>query len=205
MWTPKEKELSLAMYYRSPRQYKAFEKMGFKLPSVRTVQRWVSVLRMKAGIDNAVIKQFSIFVKTMSEMEKKCVVIFDEMTIKKWVFYDKEWDFEEGLQDLGEFGSRNSEQASHVLVFMVHGLTYNWKLTVAYYLSAGPIKAEMLEKVWRSVVSELLKIGLDVKASVCDQGAPNRTMFKNLGVTVNKPFINLNGKKIYAFSIGFTY
>ena len=70
MWTPKEKELSLAMYYRSPRQYKAFKKMGFKLPSVRTVQRWVSVLRMKAGIDNAVIKQFSSFVKTMSEMEK---------------------------------------------------------------------------------------------------------------------------------------
>ena len=43
-----------------------------------------------------------------------------------------------------------------------------------------------------------MKIGLNVKASVCDQGAPNRKMFKNLGVTVNKPFINLNGMKIYA-------
>ena len=33
-----KRELSFAMYYRSPRQYKAFKKMGFKLPSVRTVQ-----------------------------------------------------------------------------------------------------------------------------------------------------------------------
>ena len=86
--------------------------------------------------------------------------------------------------------------------FMVRELTYNWKLPVAYYLSAGPTKAEILEKIWRSVVSELLKIGLDVKASVCDQGAHNRKMFKNLGFTRNKPF-NLNGKKIYAlFELG---
>ena len=84
------------------------------------------------------------------------------------------------------------------MVFIIRGLTYNWKLPVAYYLSADPLKAEMLEKVWRSVVSEILKIGLDVRASVCDQAAPNRKMFKNLGVTVNKPFINLNRKKIYA-------
>ena len=42
------------------------------------------------------------------------VVIFDEMTIKKLISYDKEWDFEEGLQDHREFGSINSEQ------FMYH-------------------------------------------------------------------------------------
>ena len=44
---------------------------------------------------------------------------------KKWVPYDKEWDFKVRLQDLGEFGSRNLEQASHVLVFMVRRLSYN--------------------------------------------------------------------------------
>ena len=36
--------------------------------------------------------------------------------------------------------------ANHAVVFMVRGLTFNWKQPVGYYLSSEPIKSEMLKK-----------------------------------------------------------
>lgn len=37
-WDKNEKDLALAIYYRSPNLYKTFLEMGFKLPSVRSIQ-----------------------------------------------------------------------------------------------------------------------------------------------------------------------
>ena len=41
-------------------------------------------------------------------------------------------------------------------------------------------------------------IGLNIKAIVCDQASNNRSVFKRLGVTCDKPYFEYKSQRIYA-------
>ena len=71
--------------------------------------------------------------KLMNKNEKMCSLMLDEMSIKKGLKYDPSTDTVEGYEDFGTKGS--SKIASHALVFMLRGITSNWKQPISYYLS----------------------------------------------------------------------
>ncbi|OXA49090.1 hypothetical protein Fcan01_16817 [Folsomia candida] len=54
----------------------------------------------------------------MNDYERDCVLMFDEMAIKKYIVYDKNMDNLLGIQDHGE-GERILVPASEALVFML--------------------------------------------------------------------------------------
>jgi len=67
------------------------------------------------------------------------------------------------------------------------------KLPVAYYLSGGSTKAEMLLQFLNGVLGACQNVGLH---SVCDMGANNVKAMKLLGSTRNEPFFQFQNQAI---------
>jgi len=57
----------------------------------------------------------------MSDKDRMCSLMFDEMSIRKNVLFNQKFGCIEGFEDLGSHG-RTSSIANHALVFMIHGL-----------------------------------------------------------------------------------
>ena len=66
-------------------------------------------------------------------MEKVCVLVMDEVSLKEGLSYDVSEDKIEGLEDFGELARHVANQG---LVFMVRGLSKNWKQPIAYFFPA---------------------------------------------------------------------
>jgi len=73
------------------------------------------------------------------------------MYIGENVWFNQKFDCIEGFEDLGSQG-RMCNIANHALLFMVRGLHWKWKQPVAYYLSRGSTKAEMLVQFLNEVL-----------------------------------------------------
>jgi hypothetical protein len=53
----------------------------------------------------------------MNSKERQCVLMFDEMAIKKDFQYCSQYDLVEGFEDLGELG-RSAKVAMSILIFI---------------------------------------------------------------------------------------
>jgi len=132
-WTLNEKKFALFLFYKSPTTYTFLKnQLQVVLPGVSTVQRWIGNSKFFPGYNSNLFKQIKIKTETLTEREKYCIVAFNEMKIKTFLYYSKPLDLVEGLEDLGHLG-RTNKPASQALVFMARGLYSNWKLPVAYF------------------------------------------------------------------------
>jgi hypothetical protein len=104
------------------------------------------------------------------------------MSIRENVWFNQKFDCIEGFEDLGSQG-RTCNTANHALLFMVRGLHLKWKQPVAYYLSRGSTKADMLMQFLKEVFDAYKNVGLRVVATVCDMGTNNVKAMKLLGST----------------------
>ena len=62
---------------------------------------------------------------------QKFVLLMDEISLKKHLFYDISKDTLNGTEDYGDYNS-SGLLANSALVLMVRGILHNWKQTVAY-------------------------------------------------------------------------
>ena len=81
----------------------------------------------------------------MYEKHRYCCLLFDEMSIRENVWFNQKFECIERYEVLGSQG-RTCNIANHALHFMVRGLYHKGKQPVAYYLSRGSTKAEMLKQ-----------------------------------------------------------
>ena len=75
----------------------------------------------------------------MQDIDRNCILIFDEMTIKKCLDFHPKRQIIEGFEDLESLG-RNSAVGTQVLVFMLRGLFTNWKQPLAFFVVNSTIK-----------------------------------------------------------------
>ncbi|CAH0562806.1 unnamed protein product [Brassicogethes aeneus] len=105
-----------------------------------------------------------------------------------------------GFVDLGHLG-RTAERAEHALVFMICGISNNWKEIVAYYLTQSTISSLNLKLLIVEIISKLQSIVLKVRLTVCDQGSTNRGALNMLSrENTNKPgpfYFEVNNKRVY--------
>ena len=66
-----------------------------------------------------------ITLQKMSEKDRYCCLLFDEMSIRENVWFNQKFDCIEGYEDLGSQG-RTCNFANHALLFMVRGLHRKW-------------------------------------------------------------------------------
>lgn len=195
-WNDEEKNMSLSLYYKSPSAYKFLRDRGFKLPCITLIQRWVNIHNIKPGFSNEVFDKVKLKAATMSQEEKECVLMCDEMSIRKCFEYNPKLDLVEGYQDLGPLG-RSEEVATHALVFMLRGLKSSWKCPIAYVVSKNSVKTSSLAILIDLCFEKIFDTALSLKAIVTDQGSNNAAAVRLMGVTKETPYIMFDTHKIY--------
>jgi len=195
-WSFKEKVLAVSILKCSPRSY-AFLRSLFPLPSRRTLQSLLNTIQCGTGIYAHVFRVLKDSVQTMSDKDRVCCLMFDEMSIREHLHFNQKIDCIEGFEDLGRHG-RTSNTANHALVFMLRGLCKRWKQPVAYYLTRGSTKGEMLANFLEEVLDACHNAGLVVVTTVCDMGANNVKALKWLGVSEKTPFFMFHDQEIAA-------
>ena len=121
------------------------------------------------------------------------------MSIKQGLVFNESQDTVEGFEDFGTLG-KTRYIANHAIAFIVRGLASKWKQPFGYFLSSGPIRSKMLQSLTKACITKLTEVGLNVVALVCDQGSNNRSFLQQLErVSITKPYIEHNGKKIFIF------
>lgn len=199
-YTLDEKILFLSFLKQSPKGYKLLRRL-FAAPSRKTLTNLLGKIPFYTGINDAIMKSVSERVKKMTDTEKCCAVIFDEMAIDPTVQYNKKKDFVEGFQDNG--GDRNPLIADKVMVFMARGIFKKWKQPLAYYFNDGGMKSDMLTKTIKDVVLACQQAGLKVWTLICDQGAPNVAAINKLYAATNELFVRRGeDNRLFGVSIG---
>jgi len=180
-WSLKEKVLALSLQKRSPKSY-TFLRSLFPLPSRRSLQSILNTVSFRIGINAHVFNTFIRTLQTMSDGDKVCCLIFDEMSIRENLHFNEKFGCIDYFEDPGSQG-RTSSIANHALVFMLHGLHKRWKQPGAYYLIHGNTKGEMLVNFLMEGLDACHNAGLEVVGTVCDMGANNVKALKLLGVS----------------------
>jgi hypothetical protein len=63
---------------------------------------------------------------------------------------------------------------------MVRGVRKQWKQVIAYYFTSKTIQTANLKFLIKEIISQFQRIGLNVLATVCDQGPTNCTALREL-------------------------
>lgn len=195
-YTNEMKALCLTLYHQSPKCYRLLKKM-FRLPSVQTLRNCMQKVNIRPGFHHSILEGLKAKVENMSEKQKLCAIVYDEMAIKENLVYDVERDSVEGLEDSGT-GGRTGYVANHAGVFLVRGLIEKWKQPVGYVLSSGPVNAKDLKQLCLQCIDRVQSVGLIPKVILCDQGSNNRSMLTSLGVSRTRPYFEHSGHKIFA-------
>lgn len=153
--------------------------------------------KCKTGYNSQIFAQIKSKADAMSNEEKYCSLMFDEITIDGKLEYSALLDQIEGFEDFGPFG-KLSETGKEVMLFMAQGIYSNWKMPVAYFVSSSGIKTHLLSKIILETVKKVLQTGLKLVSIVSDQGHNNVPATKRLGVTTETPYFQVGSKRIYA-------
>ena len=118
-WTLKDKLLALRIMYRSPQAFKMLKRV-FSLPARSTVLMFLkkSFRSLEPGFTNKVMALVKMRVDTMTKLERNCSLVFDEMSLKQHLDFDKYNDKAIGIQS-------NGKPVNQVLVLMVCGRESN--------------------------------------------------------------------------------
>lgn len=204
-FTLDEKVLCLSLYKPSPRAYRILGQMCI-LPKRKTLEKLLCKINLQPGINEIIIQHLKKKVEKMPTRHKYCCLIFDEMAIAPNLSYDKTNDIIHGFIDNGE--ERSKIFCDHVCVFMIRGICKKYKQPISFSFCKGSSKTADLYKQLKSIIKSLNDIGLNVVATVCDQGATNMAALNLLmkategnylrcGKNYPGGFFEINSKKIY--------
>ena len=189
------KAWALNLYHISGKSYRFLAKL-FHLPTKRTLTRMVSRFASEAGFSEKSLYVVKERIASIPESAKICSLMMDEMSLKSHLFYDISNDHIVGLEDYGS-GENSGLPATSALVLMVRGVLFNWKQPIAYFLVNESSGSSQLKKILAEALNNLESLGLDVVSVVSDQGSNFLKLFKTLGVTEDRPFFYMQGKKYF--------
>lgn len=195
-WTDSERMIALSLYYQSPKAYRFLGKV-MKLPSKSSISRWLQHIRVEPGLNRYMIMLLEARVKNLNEIDRECVLLMDEITLKKGLRYCKMRDIVVGYTDDGV--ERTAVMATSALVFMVRGLFKHWKQAISFVFTASNLKSSSVKQYVVQIIEALQGIGLRVRAIVSDQGGTFSKMFREWGVTTSQPSVNILGGDVMVF------
>lgn len=121
------------------------------LPAPSTLKCMLNKFQLTVGINEQIFKVLKKKVKENEEQfENEHVLMFDEMSIKKHLYYNEKQDLIEGFQDHAAQG-RTPQVASYALAFMVAGIRKRVKQPLAFYFSGGSVTADRLAVIVKEV------------------------------------------------------
>lgn len=149
----------------------------------------------EAGINKNVFKNLLNVINNFKELDKYCVLCFDEMTLKSHLFYDISKDKVLGFTYMCD--QRLFELCSLATVFLIRGIYKNWKQPIIFLLPHTSCMAKILKSILLQCIKELKEIGLIVCIVVCDMGSNNIALCNLLGITPKNPFFFVDDQKVF--------
>ena len=192
-----ERRFALAMYHHSPKAYR-FLRSVFHLPFVSTLYSWLRQIPLSTGWSKPTLAVLKKKAETLPEEETLCGIVFDAMSIKESLHYDRASDSIIGREDFGEYG-KSLKLANHALVFMVKGLIKKWKMVLGYFFYSGGIKTCQIKELYEGSIKKVQEMGMRVIFTVCDQEGVHRSLFQTLGMTPENPSFEVNGERVHFF------
>jgi hypothetical protein len=189
------KLLSLSLYNSGPKAY-AYLSDIFNLPSKTSLKNWLKNLSSSPGFLPETFNALEQRMKFMSERDKVCALLFDEITLKKNLQYDRYRDSIVGFEDFAHIG-RSDKYAGSALVFMLRGLAANWSQPVGYVFSCTGCKDTVVQDLLFRCIDKCTASGCHIKVVISDQDSNFFAMSKKLGISVEQPYFKYNGNQYF--------
>ncbi|XP_077535872.1 uncharacterized protein LOC144148165 [Haemaphysalis longicornis] len=176
--------LCLLLNIRSPATYSFLRGNNIlPLPCVSTIRKYISMVGLKCGFDEDFFKAFKVKVSKKTSFQKRGMLIFDEIHVRKEMTVCSQTMTYAGLVDNGEQGVQSNELADHGLVFAFSPFGESYLQPVAVFASKGPTKSTLLAQLLLQCIVYLERAGVFVDGIVCDGASTNRAMWKQLGIS----------------------
>ena len=197
-WSSKDKATALSLLHSSSKSYQLLSKI-FTLPTIKTLQTELDKVNIIPGFSPILTGAFAKKVSAMTDADKNCELIFDELNLKCSIRYDQSRDCVEGIEDFETLG-KSSHAATSATVFLCRGLKNKWKQPLGYFLTSGSVSGSVLKELIIQALDICCQIGLKPKVLICDQGPNNQACLRNcFKVTISNPYFFKDGNKVIVF------
>ena len=191
------KEFALTLYFYSPKSYQ-FLRQYLYLPHKSIISKWISSINGDPGLLSDVFKYLQD--NSHKEYLKEVALIFDSMSIRKQIVYDKKNGFNIGNVNLGGLPTCD-RLAKEALFFQVVSFSIPFKAPVAYFL-VDSINSDLQAQILMTVIEKLHEVNVKVRSVTCDGPQANIQTLKNVGCDLqDKPQFPhpVTGEPIYVF------
>ena len=161
-------------------------KLKLPFPSLTTLHEWTKNFDTSPGIQYDILNVIKDKVNLNSDIRKRFVIIsFDEMTLRNEISYCQRYE-------------KIYKGAKQIQVVMVRGLKQNWKQPVFFDFDTAVTKDLLF-----NIIKELHKINLIVCGISSDMGSTNKSLWNELGISVDKTYFEnpeMKSGRVYVFS-----
>ncbi|XP_052737630.1 uncharacterized protein LOC112053250 isoform X1 [Bicyclus anynana] len=173
----KEKILCLTILKQSPKGYNLLKKL-FVLPSKRTLQKLLSYVVMKPGINLHIIENLKKAVRKLPMEKRLCSLIFDEVALSPGLYYNTSCKEIIGFEDFGY--KKTKKIADHALVIMIKSIKGKFKQPISFTFCQSATKKDDLKILIKESIRAISSTGLKIICTVCDQSTTNMSTIKSL-------------------------
>ncbi|KAK7590319.1 hypothetical protein V9T40_001932 [Parthenolecanium corni] len=175
------------------------------LPSPATIHRHMRKLKPSFGFQNQIFNTMKVKSEGMRSIERRGVLLLDEMKLSPSVRFDKSDLKILGFVDLGKYtpADQVGELGDHALVIMFQPFVGKWVQSLACFLSRGAANGVVLTQIILEAIILLGNANFYVHGITTDGATWNRSMWRNFGVSEASPSTTNPSdetKKIYFFS-----
>ena len=148
----------LSLAAKSPSCYEKLRNSGvLTLPSQRRLKDYRNAIKSQRGFNGKVIEELKTISNSYFDVQRHVVLLFDEMNKQANLVLDKVTGELIGFTDLGDLDlnfavlEKADEIASHVLVFLVHGMCTELKFALAHFSTSEVTAAQIMPVFWEAV------------------------------------------------------
>ena len=176
----------LSLATKSPSCYEELRNASgvLVLPSQRTLRDYRNAITPKPGFNAEVINGLIALTTTYFNIQRYVVLLFDEMTVKANLVFNKESGELIGFTDLGDPEvnyntlEKCDELATPALVFLLRGVCTNLKFALVYFATTDVRCEQILPVFWEAVYIFEVTCNLWVIAATSDCASPNRAFYR---------------------------
>lgn len=180
----------LTLHFYSPRAYRYVRsKFNNNLPSISTIRNWYSSLNASPGFT---VESFENLKKKVTELNEEagdggrkkliCCLLCDEMAIRRHIQFNPATKKFDGFIDTGRPLPDQSSLpvAKDALVYMVSGVTDDFKIPIGYFIASG-LNADERAALTSEALVRLNEIDIEIVAMNLNGLPANIAMYKLLG------------------------
>lgn len=132
--------------------------------------------------------------KSLSLLERHCILCADEMSLKSYLFYNVSKDEIIGFEDNGD--KKTCVPAKSVLVVMARSIAGTWKIPVYFCFVETACQSNVFKNVIFQIIETMKNSGATVHALVTDMGSNFQQLSRHLGISKENAKFSVNGDEI---------